>query len=79
MNEVAALPLTQINPGVADPSLFKTVSFKGGSEGGVLNFTTQVTTKDGRTVCLSATSNDSKAIDQSAFASAYSQLLQAVR
>ena len=79
MNEVAALPLTQINPGVADPSLFKTVSFKGGSEGGVINLTTQVTTNDGRTVCLSATSNDSKPVDQSAFASAYSKLLQAVR
>ncbi len=79
MNEVAALPLMQVNPGVADPSLFKTVSFKGGSEGGVLNFTTQVTTQDGRTVCLSATTNDAKSIDPNAFAGAYSRLLQAVR
>ncbi|WP_161882852.1 serine hydrolase [Deinococcus alpinitundrae] len=79
MNEVAVLPLMQVNSGVADPSLFKTVSFKGGSEGGVLNFTTQVTTNDGRTVCLSATGNDSKPIDQNAFAGAYSKLLQAVR
>lgn len=79
INEVAALPLTQVNPGVADPSLFKSVSFKGGSEGGVLNLTTQVMTKDGRTVCVSATSNDSKSIDQTQFAGAYSRLLQAVR
>ena len=79
MNEVAALPLMQVTPGVADPALFKTVSFKGGSEGGVLNLTTQVTTNDGRTVCVSATSNDSKAIDEKAFASAYTRLLQAVR
>lgn len=79
MNEVAALPLMQVEAGVADPSLFKAVSYKGGSEGGVLNLTTQVTTKDGRTVCISATSNDSKAIDQTAFAGAYSKLIQAVR
>ncbi|WP_181392021.1 serine hydrolase [Deinococcus irradiatisoli] len=79
MNEVAALPLMQVNPGVADPSAFKAVSFKGGSEGGVLNLTTQVITQDGRTVCLSATSNDSKALDQNRFIAAYNQLLQAVR
>ncbi|AZI42537.1 serine hydrolase [Deinococcus psychrotolerans] len=79
MNEVAALPLMQVEAGVADPSLFKTVSYKGGSEGGVLNLTTQVTTQDGRTVCVSATSNDSKSIDQTAFAGSYSKVLQAVR
>ena len=79
INEVAALPLTQINPGAADPNLFKTVSYKGGSEGGVLNLTTQVMTKDGRSVCVSATSNDSQAIDENRFASAYERLLQAVR
>ena len=79
MSEVAALPLTRINPGPADPGLFKSVSYKGGSEGGVLNLTTQVTTRDGRTLCISATSNDSQAIDETRFASAYGQLLQAVR
>lgn len=79
MNKVAALPLTQINSGLADPTQFKTVSFKGGSEVGVLNYTTQVTTKEGRQLCISATVNSAKALDEQAVALAYGQLLQAIR
>ena len=55
MAGVAALKETQLNPGVADPSKFRSVSYKGGSEPGVLNLTTQVTSLTGRTYCVSAT------------------------
>lgn len=60
MNSVAALPLTQLNPGVADPSDFFRVSYKGGSDRGVLNLTTQVVTKKGETYCVSASWNDTR-------------------
>ncbi|MFB9995349.1 hypothetical protein ACFFLM_25745 [Deinococcus oregonensis] len=53
--DVAALPETQLNPGVATLSDFAEVSFKGGSEGGVVSLTTQVTTKAGRNLCICAT------------------------
>ncbi len=79
MAQVADLPLTQINPGVADPKAFKQVSYKGGSEVGVLNYTTQVTTSKGRTVCISATVNSPSALNEQAISVAYARLLQAVR
>lgn len=60
MNSVAALPLTQLNPGVADPADFFRVSYKGGSDRGVLNLTTQVVTKKGETYCVSASWNDTQ-------------------
>ena len=79
MSEVAALPLMSVNSGVADPAQFRAVSFKGGSEGGVLNLTTQVTTRSGRTVCLSATWNDAAPLDEGRFGLLYTGLLQAIR
>jgi beta-lactamase class A len=79
MNEVAALPLTQITSGVADPAQFRAVSYKGGSEGGVLNATTQVTTQSGRSVCLSVTWNNAAPLDQGQFVALYTGLLQALK
>jgi hypothetical protein len=58
MAEVRRQPLMQVNPGVANPEDWETISFKGGSEPGVLNLTTALTAPDGHTYCVSATWND---------------------
>ncbi len=55
MAEVQRLPLTRVNPGVADPAAWTAVSYKGGSEPGVLNATTWLTREDGREVCVPPT------------------------
>ncbi|OLV17924.1 Beta-lactamase [Deinococcus marmoris] len=79
MADVAALPETQINPGVADRNEFKTVSFKGGSEIGVLNLTTQVTTKAGKTLCISATWNRPEPLNEQQFVAMYAGVLKLLR
>ncbi len=77
MQRVADLPLMSINPGVADPSRFRHVAFKGGSEAGTINLTTAVTTRRGTSVCFSATLNDpSQGVDESAFEAAYAGVLR---
>ena len=58
MRRVAELPLMSINPGLADSTAFRHVAYKGGSDAGILNLTTMVTTKHGTRVCFSATLND---------------------
>ena len=79
MNEVAALKETQLNPGVADPARFSSVSYKGGSEPGVLNLTTQVTTLTGRTYCVSATWNAPEPLQEDAFIGLYGATLDLLR
>ena len=79
MNEVAALPETQLNPGVAAREDFARVSYKGGSEPGVMNLTTQVTTKAGQRLCVSATWNDARALDEGTFMGLYGSLLRLLR
>jgi beta-lactamase class A len=78
MADVASLPLTSINPGVADPARWAHVSYKGGSEPGVLNLTTQVTSKAGKTYCVSATWNDAKPLDEKQFELQYGTLLNSL-
>lgn len=76
MERVSDLPLMTINPGVADPRDFLRVAFKGGSDSGVLNLTTEVTTKRGTRICFSATLNDTtKSPDETAFGRAYANVL----
>lgn len=76
IGRVADLPLMSIEPGVADAASFRQVAFKGGSDIGVINLTTQVTTKRGTRFCFSATLNDqAKAVNETAFATAYSAVL----
>jgi beta-lactamase class A len=77
MAEARAQPLMQVNPGVANPEDWETISFKGGSEPGVLNLTTALTAPDGRTYCVSATWNDpTQRLDETALSLLYSGLLQ---
>ena len=79
MGDVASLPLTSINPGIADPDRFAHVSYKGGSEPGVLNLTTQLTTKAGKTYCVSATWNDTKPLDEKQFELLYGTLINSLQ
>lgn len=79
INEVAALPEMQINPGIANKDDFKVVSYKGGSEVGVLNLTTQVTTKAGKTYCISATWNNAEPLDEAALYGLYAGVLNLVK
>ena len=69
IEKVAELELTQINPGPLDESRWRRVSFKGGSELGVLNLTASARDGDGdgdgdgREFCVSATWNATGPID----------------
>lgn len=76
MGDVAALPAMQANPGVASKDDFASVSYKGGSEPGVLNLTTQVTTKAGKISCLSATWNRPEPLDENQFFGLYAAMLK---
>lgn len=79
MRRVADLPLMSVNPGLADAHAFRHVAYKGGSDAGVLNMTTVVTTTRGTRICFAATVNDAaKAVDESAFSLAYRSVLRAM-
>lgn len=79
MRDVAAEPATTINPGVAEENDFARVGYKGGSEPGVLNLTTQVTNRAGKSYCVSATWNDSRALDEAQFMGLYAGVLALLR
>lgn len=79
MKGVAELPLMGINPGVANRAQWKRIAFKGGSEPGVLNLTTMVTAANGASYCVSATWNDSKALDERKFEIVYGELLASLK
>lgn len=76
MAQVKDLPLMGVNPGVATPQRWQSVAFKGGSEPGVLNFTTALTTSDGDRYCVAATWNDAtQPLDETALSRLYSGIL----
>ena len=65
----------KINPGLASTADWKRVAFKGGSEGGVLNITTDLQGKNGKHYCVAATWNNSALLDQGKFFALYGSLL----
>jgi beta-lactamase class A len=76
MERVADLPLMQINPGVAQPGDFRRAAYKGGSDTGIINMTTMVTTHRGTKVCFSATLNNvQRDVSDDAFTLAYGTVL----
>ncbi len=75
MEDVRQLDVAQINPGIALKSDWEEVAYKGGSDFGVLNYTTSVTNKSGDSYCVSATWNNSEPLDETAFAMLYAGLL----
>lgn len=79
MDKVADLPLMSISPGVADPTKFAHIAYKGGSEPGVLAFVTAVVTKSGTHACLALTVNNAKqAIDETSASASYGAMLNAI-
>ena len=75
---VADLPLMQIEPGLADPADWSQIAFKGGSEPGVINFTTRLQAEDGQSYCVTATWNNPDGIDQTQFATLYRSAIAAL-
>lgn len=75
LEQAADRPALSVNPGLAEPADWARVAFKGGSEPGVLNFSTLVTGKDGRRHCVVATWNGQEAND-AALAAPYRALLK---
>ena len=75
IGDVGGLDVTQINAGIASKSEWSSVSFKGGSETGVLSLTTLAVSKSGVTYCVSAVWNAPDAVDDAAAFAAYGGLL----
>lgn len=78
MERVAHLAITQINPGPLAGSDWQRVSFKGGSEVGVLNLTAQARDDGGRNVCVSATWNAATPIDEAPLVTLYASLFSSL-
>jgi len=68
----------QINPGLASKKDWTQVAYKGGSEPGVLNFTTALTAKNGRHYCVAATWNAGGVLDENKFATLYGGVLNSL-
>jgi beta-lactamase class A len=82
IQKVADLPLMSVNPGggLVNPAQWQRVSFKGGSEPGVINLTTSLKASSGKTYCVSATWNDSEAaLDETRFVTLYSGIIEGLR
>jgi beta-lactamase class A len=75
MLHLADLPLTRINPGPADPAEWSAVSYKGGSDAGVLSFVHHLVTHDGRRYTVAAVWNDADRLDEARFLAVYNGLL----
>ncbi|MEL6492910.1 MAG: serine hydrolase [Cyanobacteria bacterium J06621_3] len=78
MDSVADLPLMSVNPGLVDPTAWEKVSFKGGSEPGVENFTTYLVDQQGP-LCVTATWNNPEGIDELKFSTLYRSLIASLR
>jgi beta-lactamase class A len=79
MEQVADEPAMRVNPGVAERADWQAIAYKGGSNTGVLNFTTRVIGRDGRTHCMSATWNGAAPLDMAKLATPYRGILRALR
>ena len=79
MEKVKDLGVTQINPGPVDESLWSRVSFKGGSEIGVLNLTASARDRTGRELCVSVTWNATGPIEEARLVEHYATLFLSLR
>ncbi|MGH7096104.1 MAG: serine hydrolase [Stellaceae bacterium] len=75
IERVHALPVMQINPGVAAPSDWSEIAFKGGSDHGVFNVTTRLTPASGPPYCLSVTLNSAHALNDTRIVSVLTGLV----
>ena len=72
MTEVRKLALMGVNPGLANSKDWQKIAYKGGSEVGVLNFTTWLQGKNGKNYCVVATWNNKDApLDELKFSALY--------
>jgi beta-lactamase class A len=78
IDSVRDLGAMQINPGIAAKKDWQQIAYKGGSEPGVLNFTTALTAKNGRHYCVAATWNSEGFLDENKFAMLYAGVLGAL-
>ncbi|WP_163268989.1 serine hydrolase [Chelativorans alearense] len=80
MEELSALPALHINPGLAASRSWRKVAYKGGSEAGVLNYTTWLEDGEGTSHCVVATwNNGDAALDERRLVSSYRGILGALR
>lgn len=76
---VADLPVMQVNSEFINTSQWSQVAYKGGSESGVLNLTTQLKSAD-KTYCVVATWNDSTApVDEEQLVKLYQNILAGLK
>ena len=68
-----------INPGLADPADWASVAFKGGSDVGILNFSTYLIGKDGARYCIVATWNGDRSLSDAKLAEPYRGTLQVLK
>jgi hypothetical protein len=78
---VVDLPLMSVNPGggVFDTSDWSRVAFKGGSEVGVLNLTTWLQAKNGKTYSVCVTWNHDQALDETRLLTLYSAAIAGLK
>jgi len=80
LGQVADLDVFTVNAGVTDRNLWKSVAFKGGSEPGVLNLTTQVTDAAGHRISVCATWNrKDEVVDETRFVGIVAGILDTFR
>lgn len=75
LEKLHALPAFRINPGLAIPSEWREVAFKGGGDKGVLNLTTWAQSQNQHGYCVAATWNDDKPLDDQRMEKPYGELL----
>lgn len=78
LDALAELPAMRINPGLARPSDWTSIAFKGGSDSGALNFSTALTGTEGTTHCVVATWNGDTGLDAERLAASYRGILRAL-
>ncbi len=79
IEKVADLPLMSINPGVVNANDWEKVAFKGGSEIGVLNLTTWLKAKNGKTYCVVGTWNNDSSLEETRFMSLYGGVIEGLK
>jgi beta-lactamase class A len=81
MERVVDLPLMSVNPGggILDTSDWSRVAFKGGSEVGVLNLTTWLQAKNGKTYCVCVTWNNDQPLDETHLLTLYSAAIAGLK
>ncbi|NEO82929.1 MAG: serine hydrolase [Spirulina sp. SIO3F2] len=79
MAQVQDVPLMQVNPGLANPQQWSDIAFKGGSEPGVLNFTTTLRNQAGQHYCVVLTVNADRALPEADLALLYERIIEGLR